>query len=104
MCHFCPVEIQSLGLGAGRGFLVLPLFLFVRVTPWQQYIGKKGEYGFCKTMYHENVRKHNCIWGPASWRFPVKNKTKQQQKSIYRYGLGFELGKLRIPKDLSKDI
>lgn len=22
------------------------------------------------------MRKHNCIWGPASWYFPVKNKTK----------------------------
>lgn len=25
-------------------------------------------------------------------------------KYIYQYGLGFELGKLCIPKDLSKDI
>lgn len=89
MCHFCPVEIKSLGLGAGsyqwagRILLVLPLFLFFCFTHWQQYIGKKDKYGFCKTMRNENMRKHNCICGPASWYFPVKNKTKNKINMIY---------------------
>lgn len=90
MCHFCPAEIKSLGLGAGsygwagRIFLGLQLFLFFCFTCWQQYIGKKDTYGFCKTMYNENMRKkHNCIWGPASWYFPVKNKKNPKQISTW---------------------
>lgn len=102
MCHFCPAEIKSLGQGAGsygwagRIFLGLLLVLFFCFTCWQQYIGKKDTYGFCKTMYNENMRKkHNCIWGPASWYFPVKNKKNQNK---YQRDLCFELGKLCIPK------
>lgn len=72
MCHFCPVEIKNLRLGAGsygwaeRIFLVLLLVLFICFTCWQQYTGKKVKYGFCKTMSNENMKKHNCIQDPAS--------------------------------------
>lgn len=102
MCQFCPVEIKSSGLGAGSSggpggfcwFCSVSLFCF---TDWQRYIGKTDKYGFCKTAYDENMRKHNCVWGPASWYFPVKNKPNQND-------LRFELGKLCIPKDFPKDI
>lgn len=93
MCHFCPVEIKNLGWGQGvmvgkRAFFWFCLcFYFFCFTHWQQYTGKKDKYGFCKTTYNENMRKHNCIWGPVSWYFPVQNNNK---KINWIYALNWE--------------
>lgn len=101
MCHFCPVEVKNMGLGAGWEewiFLVLLLVLFFCFTHWQQYTGKV-KYGFCKTMPNENMKKHN--WFRIQHPDIFQSRTKQNKN---QYDLRFELGKPCIPKDLSKDI
>lgn len=102
MCHFCPVEIKNLCWGQGvmvgkRAFCWFCLcFYFFAVHIGSSTLVGKTNMAFAK--HNENMRKHNCIWGPVSWYFPVQNNNNKKQLDLC-----FELGMLHIPKALSKD-
>lgn len=106
MCHFCPVEIKSLGLGVRRIFLVLMFlfFLLFALHIGSSTLGKKKKKTTNMAFAKQCIMK---TW-TSSIAFGVQHpaifqsRTKQTNKN--QCDLRFELGKLCIPKDLSKDI
>lgn len=60
-------------------------YLFIYLSALQfgssTLVGKTN-MAFAK-QHNENMKKHNCIWGPAPWYFPIKNNSEKKITKIY---------------------